>query len=298
MNLELKEGAKVMFVKNDMEVPRRYFNGKIGKITRIMEESVTVLCPGDKDEITVSPVIWENIRYTTNPETNAVEEEIIGTCKQIPPLRLAWAITIHKSQGLTFDNAIIDAGKAFSPGQVYVALSRCRSLDSLVLKSPINRYSIEVDEQVVRFSSSKPDENHVAEELQLAKEQFKINLLLQLYNFDPILQTARSWYSDTKENESSFSEETVPFVGEVCNKLTELEQVASKFRIQLQHIIRQTPVDKVFLTKRIRASSLYFNEKKLKHCCGRYRNLQQPPTIGLMQRNTMMTSLPCLQLQP
>ena len=260
MNLELKEGAKVMFVKNDMEVPRRYFNGKIGKITRIMEESVTVLCPGDKDEITVSPVIWENIRYTTNPETNAVEEEIIGTCKQIP-LRLAWAITIHKSQGLTFDNAIIDAGKAFSPGQVYVALSRCRSLDSLVLKSPINRYSIEVDEQVVRFSSSKPDENHVAEELQLAKEQFKINLLLQLYNFDPILQTARSWYSDTKENESSFSEETVPFVGEVCKKLTELEQVASKFRIQLQHIIRQTPVDKVFLTKRIRASSLYFNEK-------------------------------------
>ena len=258
--LTLKEGAKVMFVKNDMEAPRRYFNGKIGTITRIMEESVTVLCPDDTEEITVSPVLWENIRYTTHPETNTVEEEIIGTYKQVP-LRLAWAITIHKSQGLTFDKAIIDAGKAFSPGQVYVALSRCRSLDSLVLKSPINRYSIGVDEQVVRFSSSKPEESRVAAELRLAKEQFSINLLLQLYDFEPLLQTARSWYSDTKENESSFSEETVPFVSEICNQLTELEQVAGKFRIQLQHITGQIPVDKAFFAERLRASSSYFTEK-------------------------------------
>ena len=258
--LTLKEGAKVMFVKNDMEVPRRYFNGKIGTVTRIMEESVTVLCPGDTDEITVSPMIWENIRYTTHPETNMVEEEIIGTYKQIP-LRLAWAITIHKSQGLTFDKAIIDAGKAFSPGQVYVALSRCRSLQSLVLKSPINRYSIEVNEQVVRFSSAKPGEDRVAEELQLAKEQFKMNLLMQLYNFDPLLQTARSWHFDTKENESSFSEETVPFVSEICNQLTELEEVAGKFRMQLQHITGQTPINKVFFAERLRASSSYFTGK-------------------------------------
>lgn len=258
--LTLKEGAKVMFVKNDTEVPRRYFNGKIGTVTHILEESVAVMCPGETDEITVSPVLWENIRYTTHSETNSVEEEIIGTYKQIP-LRLAWAITIHKSQGLTFDKAIIDAGKAFSPGQVYVALSRCRSLDSLVLKSPINRYSIEVDEQVVRFSSSQPEENQVAAELRLAKEQFSINLLLQLYDFDPLLQAARSWYSDTQESESSFSEATVPFVGEICNQLTELEQVAGKFRIQLQHITRQTPVDKVLFAERLRASSSYFTEK-------------------------------------
>ena len=258
--LELREGAKVMFVRNDTEVPRRFFNGKIGTITRIKEEVITVQCPGDADEIIVSPVLWENIRYTTNAETNMVEEEIIGTYKQVP-LRLAWAITIHKSQGLTFDKAIIDAGKAFSPGQVYVALSRCRSLNSLVLKSPINRYSIEVDEQVVRFSSSKPDETLVSRELLTAKEQYRTTLLLQLYDFGPLLQQARSWYVETKENESSFSEETAPFVDDICDQLSELEQVAGRFRMQLQRIIQQRPVDNAFFAERLRASSPYFAGK-------------------------------------
>lgn len=258
--LSLKEGAKVMFVKNDTEIPRRYFNGKIGTITRINEEMITVLCPGDTDEITVSPVLWENIRYTTHPESNTVEEEMIGTYKQVP-LRLAWAITIHKSQGLTFEKAVIDAGNAFSSGQVYVALSRCRSLNTLVLRSPINRHTIEVDEQVVRFSSAKPDERRVSAELQSAKEQFRNTLLLQLYDFGPLLQMARSWYSETKENESSFSEETVPFIGTLCDQLAELEQVAGKFRAQLQQITRQTTVDTSFLAERIKASSSYFTGK-------------------------------------
>jgi hypothetical protein len=258
--LELREGAKVMFVKNDTETPRRYFNGKIGTITRIKEETITVLCPGDTDEIPVSSVVWENIRYTTNAETHMVEEEIIGTYKQIP-LRLAWAITIHKSQGLTFDKAIIDAGKAFSPGQVYVALSRCRSLHSLVLKSQINRYSLGVDAQVVRFSSSRPDEALILRELQSAKEQYRTSLLLQLYDFGPLLQLARGWHSETKENESSFSDETLPFVEGICHQLSELEQVAARFRMQLLRIMQQQPVDTAFLAERLRASSPYFAEK-------------------------------------
>ncbi|MDD2314502.1 MAG: DEAD/DEAH box helicase, partial [Proteiniphilum sp.] len=239
--LELKEGAKVMFLRNDNETPRRFFNGKIGTVTSISDKEVTVHCQDDADEITVPLVTWENIRYTTNPENQTVEEEIIGTFEQLP-LRLAWAITIHKSQGLTFDKAIIDAGKAFSPGQVYVALSRCRSLHNLVLKSPINRYSIGLDEQVVRFSSAKPEEEQVAAELLSAKEQFRTILLLQLYDFDPLHQMARSWYFATKGNESSFSEGTVSFVGEIYKELTDLEQVAAKFRMQLKQIVRQTPV--------------------------------------------------------
>lgn len=255
--LVLKEGAKVMFTRNDNETPRRFFNGKVGTITQIDEKTVTVHCPGDAEEITVDTATWENIRYTTNPENQTVEEEIIGTFVQLP-LQLAWAITIHKSQGLTFDRAVIDAGKAFSPGQVYVALSRCRSLHGLVLKSSINRFSIEVDKQVVDFSSAKPSEELVATELTSAKEQFRTILLLQLFDFSPLRQMAHNWYYDTKENESSFSEGTLRFVDTIYQEITEMEQVTSKFRIQLTQIVRQTPFDKAFFKERLQASSSYF----------------------------------------
>ncbi|MDD4777317.1 MAG: HRDC domain-containing protein [Fermentimonas sp.] len=255
--LELKEGAKVMFVKNDTETPRRFYNGKIGIITSIDEDQITVDCPGDSDEISVSTLLWENIQYNTNKETNIIEEKIIGTFEQVP-LRLAWAITIHKSQGLTFDRAIIDAGKAFSPGQVYVALSRCKSLEGMVLKSPVNRDSISVDEQVAQFSSSKPDEIFINRELELARKQFKSNLLLQLYDFSPICETARSWYFATKGEEPSFNEETIPFIAGIRKQLKEIDQVAEKFRVQLKGIVGKEKVDTEFLSDRLNSSSAYF----------------------------------------
>ena len=130
--LELKEGAKVMFLKNDTETPRRYFNGKIGVVEEMDDDGITIRCPGDDAPILVQRDTWRNIRYTTDPATQQIEEKELGTFTQYP-LRLAWAITIHKSQGLTFDKAVIDADDAFAPGQVYVALSRCRSLEGLVL---------------------------------------------------------------------------------------------------------------------------------------------------------------------
>lgn len=258
--LELKEGAKVMFVKNDTETPRRFYNGKIGIITSIDEDLITVECPGDSDEISVSTLLWENIQYSTNKETNTIEEKIIGTFEQVP-LRLAWAITIHKSQGLTFDKAIIDAGKAFSPGQVYVALSRCRSLEGIVLKSPVNQESIGVDEQVAQFSSSKPDEIFINRELEHARKQFKAGLLLQLYDFNPIYIAAKSWYSSTRAEEPSFNEETIPFADRICKQLREIEQVAEKFRVQLKRIVSQDAVDTQFMSERLNSSSAYFNEK-------------------------------------
>jgi hypothetical protein len=135
--LRLKEGAQVMFLKNDLE-GRKYFNGKIGIVTELDEERIKVKCEGDNSEITVKPSEWQNIVYKLNPETKEITEEILGTFTQYP-LRLAWAITIHKSQGLTFDRIIINAERAFAKGQVYVALSRCTSLEGLVLKGPIHR---------------------------------------------------------------------------------------------------------------------------------------------------------------
>ena len=124
-----------MFLKNDTE-GKKYFNGKIGVITKLDQESIWVKCPDDLYEIIVKKSEWQNIRYVIDVETRELTEEIIGSFNQYP-LRLAWAITIHKSQGLTFEKAVIDAEKAFAIGQVYVALSRCTTLEGLVLSSPV-----------------------------------------------------------------------------------------------------------------------------------------------------------------
>ena len=127
VRLELKKGAQVMFVKNDPSSEKRYYNGKIGHVVEIVDEVILVQCPGDDEPVAVEQLEWENSRYVINEQTQEMETEVQGVFKQYP-LRLAWAITIHKSQGLTFDKAIIDAAASFASGQVYVALSRCRTL--------------------------------------------------------------------------------------------------------------------------------------------------------------------------
>ncbi|MCI5208617.1 MAG: helicase, partial [Candidatus Electrothrix sp. ATG2] len=125
-DLRLKKGAQVMFVRNDPAAEKRYYNGKIGRISKISNTEITVLCSDDEEEIAVKPLVWENIKYTLNQENSEIEEEVIGKFEQYP-LKTAWAITIHKSQGLTFERAIIDAQAAFAHGQVYVGLSRCKT---------------------------------------------------------------------------------------------------------------------------------------------------------------------------
>ena len=156
-SLTLKVGAQVMFCKNDPSAAKAFYNGRIGRVAEISKESVTVVCrrdggtsaADDCDRIEVKPLAWTNTRYTTDPATATIREEEIGSFTQIP-LRPAWAITIHKSQGLTFDHAIINAGRAFSHGQVYVALSRCRTLEGMVLSTPITTDIITTDPDVVQ----------------------------------------------------------------------------------------------------------------------------------------------------
>jgi len=159
--LEIKTGAQVMFLKNDASIEKRYYNGKIGKVVNIIDEQIEVLCPGDTDPITVEPDVWENSRYSLNEFSGEIEEEVVGKFIQYP-LKLAWAITIHKSQGLTFEKAIIDARQSFAHGQVYVALSRCKSLDGLVLSTPLNSQSVINDKTVIGFTKeveqNQPDE--------------------------------------------------------------------------------------------------------------------------------------------
>ena len=180
--LLLKEGAQVMFVRNDPSAEKRYYNGKIGKITKISNKSIRVICPGDKQEIVVEPIIWENIKYTLNEETKEIEEEIIGQFKQYP-LKLAWAITIHKSQGLTFEKAIIDAKAAFAHGQIYVALSRCKSLEGMVLSAPLSSKGIETDEAIRRFDENARQNPPTESRLQTAKISYQQQLVLDCFDF-------------------------------------------------------------------------------------------------------------------
>lgn len=140
-----------MFVKNDSSPEKLYFNGKIGTVTRLDNNAVVVSCDNNETEIEVYPEIWKNIKYSINEKTKEIQEDIVGQFSQ-HPLKLAWAITIHKSQGLTFEKAIIDANAAFAHGQVYVALSRCKTLEGLVLRSKLNESGIISDKSVSQFT--------------------------------------------------------------------------------------------------------------------------------------------------
>ena len=184
--LELKVGAQVMFIKNDSSTDKRYYNGKIGIITAISKESVTVKCANEIDEIVTEKETWSNINYSINEETKAIKEEMIGAFSQIP-LRLAWAITIHKSQGLTVEKAIIDAEASFAHGQTYVALSRCTSLDGLVLKTPITSSAI-INDSTVSVFNEGVEENHPDESvLNESEKHFQLNLISEILDYQPLL---------------------------------------------------------------------------------------------------------------
>lgn len=259
-NLELKIGSKVMFVKNDTDGAKRFFNGKIGVVTAWNSEAIFVKCPEDAAEIEVTPMVWENVRYQANESTLEVTQDIIGTFKQFP-LRLAWAITIHKSQGLTFDKAIIDAEMAFAPGQVYVALSRCRSLNGLVLQSRISESAIQNAEEIVHFSSMQYTLEQLKNSYSASKKQYFLSLLLGVYDFRQMVRVANRWLISTNEVASSFNSETIDFLRVVNKQVNDLQDVGSKFGVQIIQIVNQNPFNEDLLNLRLEASETYFSEK-------------------------------------
>jgi hypothetical protein len=261
--LEFKTGAQVMFIKNDLQPERRYFNGKIGRITRIEEDMIFVRCPGDPDEIAVAPAEWHNVKYSLNEETKQIDEQIVGTFIQYP-LKLAWAITIHKSQGLTFERAIVDAQAAFAYGQVYVALSRCKGLEGIVLRSRISSGSIKTDPVVRAFSENAERLAPSESQLQQAKRKFQASLLQELFRFDSIASGLEKLYSTYAKHLNSLPPLALDHVQSLAERAkTQLLDVAAKFAPQLAEYLGQDamPEANEALQVRIRKASTYFTEK-------------------------------------
>tara|TARA_R110002126_G_scaffold291781_1_gene457976 strand:- start:42477 stop:44879 length:2403 start_codon:yes stop_codon:yes gene_type:complete len=232
--LELKVGAQVMFIKNDSSPEKRYFNGKIGIITDISRETVTVQCPNEIDEIVTEREMWDNINYSINDETKELKEEIIGSFKQIP-LRLAWAITIHKSQGLTFEKAIIDAEASFAHGQTYVALSRCTSLEGLVLKTPITSNAI-INDQTVSVFNESVEENHPDEKILNASEkEFQLNLISELFDYQPFLYPITRLIDIFYKNQTSIKGDVIDHLQTIKDDgVVALMKVSNGFKNQLK----------------------------------------------------------------
>lgn len=259
--LELKVGAQVMFVKNDPSSEKQYYNGKIGKIVSYNEdEGLMVQC--DDVVINVTPVQWQNFEYTLNEETNEIEEKEIGTFTQIP-LKTAWAITIHKSQGLTFEKVILNAELAFTHGQVYVALSRCTSMNGLILKSKISRNVLfndnVINNYVDKIPSLEPDEEKLLKE----EWNFYYNTIIELFTFNDLELHINRLAKTVRENDNLFGKETVDKVtGRRQNFRTEIIDVSIRFYRQIESIMMQHEnIDFSFLQERIKKASIYFFDK-------------------------------------
>ncbi len=262
-NLILKEGAQVMFVRNDSSAEKLYFNGKIGKITQIDKQSITVKCPGEKSEILVEKANWENIKYALDPKSKEISEQVMGTFCQFP-LRLAWAITIHKSQGLTFEHAIIDANAAFSHGQVYVALSRCKTFEGMVLSTPITQRAVKTDSTVAQFVERASQNSPTQEQLNSAKIHYQQKLLLECFDYQALHFSLKKLSRLLSQNHK-----LIQFSGfeifETIEKQTldEIIIVSGKFNHQLQSLFanNKVPEDDAKLQERVKKASHYFSEK-------------------------------------
>lgn len=261
-NLTLKVGAQVMFIKNDSS-GHSYYNGKIATVEGYDPEEGVAVVDQEGNHIVVNPERWENIKYEIDPADNQIKQNVDGTFIQYP-LRLAWAITVHKSQGLTFDKVIIDAASAFTYGQVYVALSRCRSLEGLVLASPISANCVFDNMDILEFNNSFPSAEKVQQELGQFKVGYYIELLGELFDFSILMRSAER----VNEIFSRYLSRQMPAETQKMNQLVNndivnIATVGEKFRSQISKILMSNGnnIEDAFLHERIAKGVAYFAEQ-------------------------------------
>ena len=252
-----------MFVKNDRE--KRFYNGMIGTITGIDDGGITIV-PTDADvEIKVTPDVWQNCKYVLDEETKEISEKVIGTFTQVP-LRLAWAITIHKSQGLTFERAIINANQAFAAGQTYVALSRCKTFEGLILSDPIPAHAIITDYQVRNYTQQMAEREPSEHQIQEAQRNFLYATLEELYNFTSVLYAYADVVRVMEEHFSKLYPELIArFKALEPDLRSAIDTVAKKFCTQVDYLVRteENPAESPKLQERISAATTYFLDKLL-----------------------------------
>ena len=258
--LTLKEGAQVMFVKNDSSADKAFYNGMLGTVTEINDKNLFVCTKDTGVVIKVEPEQWENTRYEINERTNEITEEVEGTFTQLP-VKPAWAITVHKSQGLTFDRAIIDVQRAFTHGQTYVALSRCRTLEGLVLSAPLPMSAIirdgAVDDYVSRAAEHTPTEGQI----DLLRRDYYLSVLSELFDFRPLMDAFNRMLDLLMGHfRRSYPKLIIEYKARLGIIKTQLYDVAERFKLQYNQIVISTASyqDDVHLQERLTKGAAYF----------------------------------------
>ena len=260
--LQLKEGAQIMFVKNDLQTPRRYYNGKIAQVSKIGTDGIWVTFPGEDDTeaLLLEQDTWKNMRYTLNAHKGEIEEEESGSFTQFP-VRLAWAITVHKSQGLTLDKVVADLNQSFAPGQVYVALSRCTSMEGLVLRSKLNINNVIVDPRIVEFARLENDEDELEELLTESMRKAQASQLCKIFSFAALISYSEQLVPEILKRKTGPKEKNLALIETTLKTLKDAQKHAEAFHKQIHLLISAN--DDARLEERKISAINYFTEKVL-----------------------------------